>query len=98
VYQFTPDEVPPVDYEVANWYSNRHPRSHFQQNLIATRVLPQGRIGIFNREFTQRDRDGVAHKREIASHDELLRLLAEYFGLHFPVGTWFGAPSLVWPD
>jgi N-hydroxyarylamine O-acetyltransferase len=97
-YQFTRDEVPPIDYEVANWYSNKHPNSHFQHNLIATRVLPAGRVRIFNREFTQRGPDGVAHKREIANHDELLRLLAEHFDLHFPAGTRFSAPNLLWLD
>lgn len=97
VYQFTSDEVPPIDYEIANWYSNKHPRSHFQHNLIATRVLPEGRAAIFNREFIRRTRDGVAHKQEIRSPEELLGLLAEHFDLHFPAGTRFNPPAAPWP-
>lgn len=96
-YQFTSDEVPAIDYEVANWYSNKHPRSHFQQNLIVTRVLPEGRAIVFNREFTRRTRNGTAHTQEIRSSDELVRLLAEHFDLHFPAGTRFDPPAAPWP-
>lgn len=96
-FQFTPDEVPPIDYEVANWYSNRHPRSHFQNNLIVTRVRPEGRTILFNREFTLRERDGRMEKREITSPDELFEVLARHFNLHFPAGTRFGRPGSPWP-
>lgn len=97
VFQFTPDAVPPVDYEVANWYSNKHPRSHFQANLIVTRVRPEGRVLLFNRELTRRRPDGSAEKLAVNSPDELLALLAADFGLQFPPGTRFGRPGAPWP-
>lgn len=98
VFQFTADPVPPIDYEVANWYSNKHPRSYFQQNLIVTRVRPEGRVIMFNREFTRRARDGTAHKHMVASPEEMRALLAEHFDLHFPEGTRFEAPGIGWTE
>ena len=98
VFQFTPDPVPAVDYEVANWFTNRHPSSHFRQNLIVTRVRPQGRVMIFNREFTERRAAGSAEKREIASADELLAVLGTHFDLQFPPGTRFGTAPALWPN
>jgi len=97
VFQFTPDEVPSIDYEVANWWSNKYPRSHFQQNLIVARLAPGHRRIVFNREFTIRQRDGRAEKRTLESPDELLAVLAEHFSLHFPAGTRFGQPGAPWP-
>lgn len=97
VFQFTPDPVPSIDYEVANWFTNRHPKSHFQQNLIVTRVRPEGRVLLFNRELTQRRNDGSVEKRGVESADELLELLAVHFDLHFPPRTRFGRPGAPWP-
>lgn len=97
VFQFTPDEVPPIDYEVANWFTNRHPRSHFQQNLIVTRARPEGgRAILFNREFTRREPGGAAHQHLVASPEEMLRVLGEHFELHFASGTRFESPALSW--
>jgi N-hydroxyarylamine O-acetyltransferase len=98
VFQFTPDAVPPVDYEVANWFTNRHPTSHFRLNLIVTRVRPQGRLILFNRELTERRPDGFVAKREIVSPDELLHVLATDFDLTFPAGTRFGPAGSAWPS
>jgi N-hydroxyarylamine O-acetyltransferase len=97
VFRFTPDPVPAVDYEVANWFTNKHPRSHFRNHLIATRVLRDGRVQLFNREFLRRHHDGTVEKREIRSPDELLAILADAFELTFPTGTRFGPPGSAWP-
>jgi N-hydroxyarylamine O-acetyltransferase len=97
IFLFTPEAVPVIDFELANWWSNQHPRSHFQQNLIATLVTPDGRLIILNRELTKRFPDGRTEKTPIESHAALLALLAEHYGLHFPVGTRFEAPASPWP-
>jgi len=60
-------------------------------------ATPDGRRTLFNRELTLRHRDGTAVKRELATPDELLAVLAEHFDLPFPAGTRFAAPNLVWP-
>ncbi|RXK53709.1 arylamine N-acetyltransferase [Oleiharenicola lentus] len=94
---FRPEPAAPVDLEMGNWYSHTHPQAHFRNNLLVARATPDGRRTLFNREFTVRHRDGRADKRELATADELLAVLAEHFDLHFPAGTRFGAPGAPWP-
>ncbi|HWA86967.1 MAG TPA: arylamine N-acetyltransferase [Opitutus sp.] len=98
VYIFTLDEATPVDFEVGNWFTSTHPNSRFRQSLIAALAGPDRRFTLLNRDFTTRFRDGRIEKREIASADELLAVLAEVFGLRFPPGTRFGPPGSPWPS
>ena len=98
VCEFTLEEMPPIDRELANWYTSAHPQSHFRHRLVAARAAPDGeRLAVLNHEFTIRHADGRADKRVIATPDELLAILAEHFGLHFPPGTRFGPPGSPWP-
>ena len=94
---FRPETAAAVDLEAGNWYSHTHPQAHFRNNLMVARATPDGRRTLFNREFTERARDGSSIKREIATPDELLAVLAGQFDLHFPAGTRFGAPDAPWP-
>lgn len=98
LYHFTLDEIPPVDFEVGNWFTSAHPQSRFKQNLSLARSGADCRYAILNREFITRYADGRADKHAIESPDELLALLAQYFGLHFPPGTRFGPPGSAWPS
>lgn len=98
VCEFTLEEMPPIDRVVANWYTSAHPGSHFKNRLLVARALPDGgRIGLLNRELSVRGRDGQSERRVIATPDELLTVLAEHFGLHFPAGTQFPCEALDWP-
>jgi N-hydroxyarylamine O-acetyltransferase len=98
VYVFRLDEVPGVDFEVSNWFTCSHPQSPFLHNLRASLTLPDRRHTILNREFTIRHADGRVVKRTLASPDELLDVLAGFFGLHFPPGTRFALrPDVPWP-
>jgi N-hydroxyarylamine O-acetyltransferase len=94
---FHPQTAPAVDLELGNWYSHTHPAAHFRNNLLVARATADGRLTLFNREFTVRSRDGRAEKRTLATPDELLAVLAEHFDLHFPAGTRFGPPGAPWP-
>lgn len=94
---FRPEPAADVDLELGNWYSHTHPQAYFRSNLLVARATADGRRTLFNREFTERARDGTATKREIATPDELLAVLAEQFDLHFPAGTRFGPPGAPWP-
>ena len=99
VCEFTLEEMPPIDRELANWFTSTHPQSHFRSRLVAARAAPAGgRLTLLDREFTLRQADGRSEKRELATPDELLGVLAEFFGLHFPAGTRFGPPGSPWPS
>lgn len=98
VYEFTGEEMLPIDRELANWYTSAHPLSHFRIRLVAARVTATGRVALLNGEFTIRPAHGPAVKRELGSPEELLAVLAEHFDLHFPAGTRFGPPGSVWPS
>lgn len=98
VYRFALEPVPPIDFEVGNWYTSTHPQSRFRQMLMVARVDGDRRLTIQNREFIVRAVGRPAEKREIRSPDELLTILAERFGLSFPAGTRFGPPGSPWPS
>jgi N-hydroxyarylamine O-acetyltransferase len=98
IYEFTLEEMPPIDREVANWFTSAHPQSHFRNRLMAARAAPAGgRLTLLNDEFTIRGADGHADSRRLGSADELLAVLEEHFGLRFPAGTRFGPPGSPWP-
>ena len=98
VCEFTLEEMPPIDREVANWFTSAHPQSHFKSRLVVARALGDGgRVNILNRELTVRRRDGTAEKRVLTSPEELRMVLAEHFGLRFDAGTRFVCPALDWP-
>ena len=94
VCEFTGEAMPLIDRELANWWTSTNPESKFRQNLMAARAPRDGtRCAILNREFTRRRGAEVLEKRELASPAELLAVLAEHFGLHFPAGTRFDYPA-----
>ncbi len=98
VCEFTLEEMPPIDRELANWFTSAHPQSHFKSRLVVARAIPDGgRVSILNRELNVR-RAGVAQTRALASASELLSVLAELFYLHFAPGTEFQCPALDWPS
>lgn len=89
VYRFRLEEPAPMDFEMGNIFSCTHPQAHFVRNLIATRVRPEGRVVLFNREFTRRDWTGRADTQPIDTQEKLRPLLAEHFDLHPPPGRQF---------
>lgn len=98
VYQFAPDPVPTVDFELGNWFTSTHPQSRFKQNLALARAGHDCRYALLNRDFVIRHVDGRTEKRTLTTPDELLAVLGEFFDLHFPPGTRFGPPDSPWPS
>ncbi|MEO6994440.1 MAG: arylamine N-acetyltransferase [Lacunisphaera sp.] len=99
VCEFTGEEMPPIDRELANWWTSTNPNSKFRQNLAVARAGEHGtRFSINNREFTHRRGAEIIERRDLATADELLELLASHFDLHFPAGTRFGPPGSPWPS
>jgi N-hydroxyarylamine O-acetyltransferase len=98
VCEFTLEEMPPIDRELANWYTSAHPQSHLKNRLLVARAAPEGqRLSILNDEFTLRERHGTASTRKLTSAAELLEVLLKQFGLSFPPGTRFGGSADPWP-
>lgn len=94
---FRPEPAATADLELGNWYSHTHPQAHFRNHLMVARATANGRCTLFNRELTLRDRDGRTDRRELASPEELLAVLADRFDLRLPAGTRLAAPNLAWP-
>jgi len=91
LYEFTMEEMPFIDRELANWYTSSHPESHFRTRLIVSRAAAEGvRLTLANDEFSIRGRYGRPDTRKLSGSEELLAVLATQFGLHFPSGTQFG--------
>lgn len=98
VLEFTGEVMPPIDRELANWYTSTHPQSHFRSRLMVARALPDGeRLTLVNREYTRRNRAGVPDTRVLQTPAELLDVLDTGFGLRFPHGTTFICDALDWP-
>ena len=99
VCEFTGEEMPSIDRELANWWTSTNPNSKFRQNLMVARAGKDGtRFTLNNREFTHRRGAEIIEERTLETAEELLELLAERFSLHFPAGTRFGAPGSPWPS
>ncbi len=88
LYRFTLEPQHPIDYEVANHYTSTHSQSRFMQNLIAALPSPEARVSLWNQTLLVRTPSGTT-EISVKSDEELLRLLADRFGLHFPTGAKF---------
>jgi N-hydroxyarylamine O-acetyltransferase len=99
VCEFTLEEMPAIDREVASWFTSTHPISHFKNRLLVARAAPEGqRLSILNDQFTRRERYGTSTTRQITSSEELLQVLLVQFGLGFPSGTRFAGFPSCWTD
>jgi N-hydroxyarylamine O-acetyltransferase len=98
VYEFTGEEMPAIDRELANWWTSTSPKSKFRQMISVGRAGPAGtRFVIRNNEFIHRQGAEALQRCEITTPEQLLALLGQHFGLHFPAGTRFGGPGSPWP-
>ncbi|XDD46896.1 arylamine N-acetyltransferase [Leptospira sp. WS39.C2] len=97
VCEFTLEEMPEIDRELANWYTSDHPKSHFKDRLIVARAGEDGkRFTLVNREYSERNKNVIASKTIINSPKELINVLKEKFNLSFPTNTEFRTPGLQW--
>lgn len=58
VYRFALKPAEWVDYEAGNWFTSTYPDSLFVNDLVACRVLPEGRATLVNHVLTLRDVSG----------------------------------------
>lgn len=81
LYHFSPEPVPPVDYEMANWFCAAFPGSPFVANLIVALPGAGRRSTLYNRRFAVRATDGTVSRRVLTGTDEYREILVGHFGL-----------------
>jgi N-hydroxyarylamine O-acetyltransferase len=93
VCEFTLEEMPLIDRELANWFTSTHPNSRFRNTMMVALSGRNGeRFSLQDGEFTHRRGGAVLSTKQISDPDELLETLATRFGLSFPAGTRFSFP------
>ena len=98
VYEFTGEEMPEIDRQVANWWTSTSKDAKFAKSLMASRALPTGdRIGILNDQLTIRRGGEVMSSSTIQSAQQLLEILRVQFDLSFPPETRFGTVEMPFP-
>ena len=80
VYAFNLDQVYPADLLMSNFFTSTYPESHFRNNLIMALHLPNGRLTLLNRQLTT-VKNNISQSHEIQTHDELLLVMTEQFGI-----------------
>jgi len=80
--EFTLEEMPLIDREVANWFTSTYPKSSFKERIIAARALDRGhRISLQDFDFAMRGKNGEVQKKQLRDSHELVRVLKDEFGL-----------------
>jgi N-hydroxyarylamine O-acetyltransferase len=83
IYHFDLDPQYQSDYEMSNHFVSTYPESVFVHNLLAARLAPGVRHGLFNRALSVHDEREGTQKRELST-DELRRVLADEIGIRLP--------------
>lgn len=78
VYTLGRQAVPEIDFEVANWYTARHPQSHFQHNLMVARTTEDTRYTLLNYRLTVRAR-GADPVKQVLDTAGLMEVLSTVF-------------------
>jgi N-hydroxyarylamine O-acetyltransferase len=92
LYAFTQEPQYAIDYLVANHFTETHPSSIFRKQIFVQITRPEASYRLFDRKLSVRVGDEV-ESREIDDDEELLRVLAATFGLHFAPATRFPAAA-----
>ena len=79
-YRLDPKPLALADFTQACWWQCTSPESHFTQNVICSRLTDDGRVTLTGDQLITTD-DAGRRVEEVASDEELLRLLRERFGI-----------------
>jgi N-hydroxyarylamine O-acetyltransferase len=82
VYRIGLDPQAPIDDELANWFTSRHPSSRFRQVLMVARTTPEARYALLNNRLTIRPVAGAVERRDLDA-DGIEAALSEIFRLPF---------------
>jgi N-hydroxyarylamine O-acetyltransferase len=84
LYAFDLTEQMLPDLELSNWYTSAHPSSRFVNELIAMRVLPDGRYALLNNQLARHRLGRDTERRSLHSVPELRDALTDIFRLKLP--------------
>jgi N-hydroxyarylamine O-acetyltransferase len=83
LYHYSLEELPPVDFVVANHFTSTFPASPFRHRLMVQRATHEGGVGIMNELLTVR-RNGQEERIVLADRAALRGALKEHFGIDVP--------------
>ena len=73
-----------VDYQVSNWHLEHHPESPFVSNLMAARVEPDRRYGLFNNKLSTHHLGGATEHVTLSTGTEMRRVLERMLRIELP--------------
>jgi len=73
-----------VDYQVSNWHLEHHPESPFVNNLMAARVEPDRRYGLFNNKLSTHHLGGDTEQITLSTATEMRQALERVFQIKLP--------------
>jgi len=80
LYDISPEPQIPIDYELANWFTSKHPASHFRQILMVAKTTPAARFNLLDNRLTIRAPDGKLERGTLDA-GALEAVLGEVFAL-----------------
>lgn len=82
IYEFTLEDFPLVDRQLANWYTSTCPEDHFSTHLSAALARADGsRLTLSNRHFSRHYPDGSHESRELPRDADFLATLEQQMGI-----------------
>ncbi|WP_329562345.1 arylamine N-acetyltransferase [Streptomyces uncialis] len=86
-YSFTEEPFEQTDFDVANWHVATNPRSPFSRAVHVQRTFDDRHLRLAGRELTEKFADGRERRVVQVADEELLKVLADDFGIELPEGT-----------
>jgi len=73
-----------IDYQVSNWYLEHHPESPFVNNLMAARVEPDRRHGLFNNRLSTHHLGGDSEQVTLSTANDMRDVLERVLRIELP--------------
>ena len=73
-----------IDYQVSNWHLEHHPESPFVNNLMAARVEPDRRYGLFNNKLSTHHLGGDTEQTTLSTASEMREVLERVLRIELP--------------
>jgi N-hydroxyarylamine O-acetyltransferase len=84
LYRFSLEPQHRPDLDLGNWFMSTHPKSRFYNDLVVSRVRPEGRLALNNNQLTVHSLSGASERRVLETESELRAALTGLFGLTLP--------------